>query len=323
MIIKRAYLQEEKDSIRQLLANKGLQFDDDIDASFYAEILGKTAATLSVAGNVIKAVAVDDDFAGQNLIASLVSYVLEYLHGRGIWNLLVFTKPQNTGVFQSLSFSLIAKTTHAAMMESSVCGISETLSLLAAQLPPCKNRSCIVANLNPITLGHKYLIEEAAKEAEQLVVFLVEENKSFFDFPTRMKLAKQELKNLKNVFVLPSTQYQISSATFPTYFLKKDSDVTSIYAEIDATIFCNYFVPIFKIDRRYVGTEPNCLVTAKYNAALQKEMGSMLQIIKRKKFGDKEISASIVRQLLKEKKWEELKHLVGEVTFGFLRINYE
>ena len=32
-------------------------------------------------------------------------------------------------------------------------------------------------NCNPFTLGHLYLIEEAAKVSEEVLVFIVEENK--------------------------------------------------------------------------------------------------------------------------------------------------
>ena len=40
-------------------------------------------------------------------------------------------------------------------------------------------------NCNPLTNGHRYLIEEASKGADLLIIFVVEENQSIFSFSER------------------------------------------------------------------------------------------------------------------------------------------
>ena len=35
-------------------------------------------------------------------------------------------------------------------------------------------------NCNPFTLGHKYIVEKAARENDNVIIFVVEEDKSSF-----------------------------------------------------------------------------------------------------------------------------------------------
>ena len=58
-------------------------------------------------------------------------------------------------------------------------------------------------------------LAELAKENENVIIFVVEEDKSVFPFKTRYKLIKEGTKDLKNVTVIPAGEYVISSATFP------------------------------------------------------------------------------------------------------------
>ena len=81
---------------------------------------------------------------------------------------------------------------------------------------------CIVMNCNPFTLGHRYLIEKAAKEVKWLYVFVVEEDRSFFGFQDRYDLVKHGVRDIKNVVVLPSGKLMISSLTFVDYFNKTE-----------------------------------------------------------------------------------------------------
>lgn len=74
---------------------------------------------------------------------------------------------------------------------------SDTSSLSTFFLPQpkkyvlerCANRKLliygtgtVVDNCNPFTLGHRYLISQAASQVKHLFVFVVEEDKSFFPF---------------------------------------------------------------------------------------------------------------------------------------------
>jgi [citrate (pro-3S)-lyase] ligase len=162
------------------------------------------------------------------------------------------------------------------------------------------------------------LIEKASKENDDVILFLVEENKSVFSFEDRFDIVKKTTANFNNVTLIPSGPYIISSATFPTYFLKSLSHASKIYMELDATIFNQYFIPILDIDMRYVGSEPKDPMTESYNETMKMILGDKLLIVNRIQFEHQVISASYVRLLAKEKRFEEIKKIVPSSTYEFL-----
>ena len=181
-------------------------------------------------------------------------------------------------------------------------------------------------NCNPFTLGHYYLLEEASKNHQEVLVFIVEEDQSLFPFETRYELVRKGVAHLENVKVLPSGEYIISSVTFPSYFIKEEGKRLRAYTELDASIFGKYFCKPLNIKQRYVGDEPYCKVTAAYNEALKKVLptyGTEVTQLPRKSYGELAISASRVRNLLKARELhsQELNHLLPEVTLDFLKTN--
>jgi [citrate (pro-3S)-lyase] ligase len=181
-------------------------------------------------------------------------------------------------------------------------------------------------NCNPFTLGHQFLIETAASQVEYLYVFVVEEDKSFFRFQDRFRLVTEGTKHIKNVKVLPSGEYMISLSTFPGYFNKDNIDCTTVDATQDLEIFCRYIAPCLNIRCRFVGSEPVDMVTNGYNLQMKKILKKYdLECIEIERIqeSDKVISASTVRNLLKEKNWKEIEKIVPKSTLLFLRENYD
>ena len=139
--------------------------------------------------------------------------------------------------------------------------------------------------------------------------------------PHRLELVKQGTADLANVTVLPSGPYLISSATFPTYFLKDKSRLEDVQCRLDAAVFTRHFAPHFSITRRFVGTEPLCAVTSRYNETLAEclpPLGVDVIQIPRLEESGAPISASRVRALLGQNRPEELRALVPETTFRYL-----
>ncbi|MDP4127875.1 MAG: [citrate (pro-3S)-lyase] ligase, partial [Bacillota bacterium] len=124
-------------------------------------------------------------------------------------------------------------------------------------------------------------------------------------------------------------EYIISSATFPSYFLREEGERLRAYADIDASIFGKYFCKHLNITSRYVGEEPFCKVTKVYNEALKNVLpgyGVEVHEVPRKVFENIAISASRVRVLLKEgdaqSQLHQLDGLLPQVTLEFLATNY-
>lgn len=179
----------------------------------------------------------------------------------------------------------------------------------------------IVMNCNPFTLGHRYLIEQASNKVDKLYIFVVEEDKSIFPFKDRFDLVKKGTDDLKNVTVLPSGKYMISMLTLPGYFTKDSKTFGTLDASKDLNLFAQYIAPTLGITVRFAGTEPIDKFTCAYNESMKKELpkfGIEFCEIERKTIDNNFISASKVRQLLKEQKFDELKKYVPGITYDYL-----
>jgi len=179
----------------------------------------------------------------------------------------------------------------------------------------------IVMNCNPFTQGHRYLIETAAKQADCLYIFVVEEDKSFFPFKDRFELVKQGTADMGNVVVLPSGKFIISTLTFGAYFEKNDSFTKVIDSSLDITVFAEKIAPVLNITKRFLGEEPLCNVTRQYNAQMQSLLpsyGIEVIVVGRKESDGVPISASYVRDLLYEKNFEKIAEIVPKTTLDYL-----
>lgn len=183
----------------------------------------------------------------------------------------------------------------------------------------------IVMNCNPFTLGHYHLINIASQIVDFLYVFIVEEDKSEFHFTERIELVRKGISNLKNVKVLSSGEFIISSITFPEYFDKDEKQSLKLDLSKDVNIFGKYIVPAFNIDIRFVGEERTDAVTRQYNETMKKLLptyGVKLMEIPRIKYNGKYISASIVRHLYHQERFDELRMYVPDVTYEFLKEDF-
>lgn len=181
----------------------------------------------------------------------------------------------------------------------------------------------IVMNCNPFTLGHRYLIEYAASQVENLYIFVVEENRSYFTFEDRLNLVRKGTADLQNVTVLPSGNFIISAATFPGYFYKDNLKEAKIDCSNDLTVFAQYIAPALNIKIRFAGEEPLDPVTNQYNDGMREilpQYGMEFRAIPRKKDdeGVGVISASRVRKYYETDRLDEIKKIVPETTFEYL-----
>ncbi|MFH0766955.1 MAG: adenylyltransferase/cytidyltransferase family protein [Bacillota bacterium] len=311
---------KELEDVKQLLEKQGLRFEDKVTLSigFYDE--NQLIATGSLYENVIKMIAIDSFYQGENLTALVLTTLIQRLNAKGIEKYFLFTTQESKHYFVDFAFSLIYENQKIVMFENNINTIEEKLTKLKNDLALSHGtKAAIVMNCNPVTLGHLYLIETCAKSNDHVIIFLVEENKSVFSFETRMMLLKKATKHMTNVHILPSTEYIISSATFPTYFLKELNEVSLLFMELDISIFLHFFMRIFEIDYRYVGDEPLDPTTNAYNETMKQILKDQLIVINRLEKNSVTVSASFVRKLAKDHQYEVLKSYVPNVTYRYLK----
>jgi len=311
--------EKEREDARILLQNNGLSFEEKVDRTIGIYDNEALIATGSIYENVIKMIAVDAAHKGKNLTGVLLSHLIALLGEKRISKYFLFTTPENKSVFLGFSFSIVVETDQVVMMENNVFTIEERLNTIKSDLNLSSGRkAAIVMNCNPVTNGHMYLIEKCASENDHVIIFLVEEDKSFFPFSIRHALLKKATEKIKNVHIVPSTQYIISAATFPTYFMKEMSQTSLEHMKVDIAIFKRYFMDVFNIDKRYVGDEPLDYVTNEYNKTMKTMLGDRLVIVDRLTQNEDVVSASLVRKLAKNGQFDKIKAMVPPATYRFL-----
>lgn len=337
----------QRQRIEAFLKRNGLRFDD---MHYYAAVTdddGEMIAGGGLKGNVIKCVAVDDAHKGEAIANTLISHLIAHANEEGHSNVMLFTKPKNRQLFESLSFRLLAEAPEAVLMETGIGGIYNTVEALKKikeEGEVCKenNQECkkeektnlnittpqplttttplrgvVVMNCNPFTLGHRYLIEQAAKQVERLFVMVVREDCSLFAYAERKAMVEQGVAHLENVTVIDGSEYAISQATFPTYFLKRLDDAADTQMLLDLDLFRRHIAPALGATVRFVGTEPTDRLTRRYNELMHEVLTDVREISRLEKDGNA-VSASRVRKAMEQGDMSTIRQLVPPTTLPYI-----
>lgn len=309
--------------VDELLAAEGIRRDANLDytCGMYDDEMN-LIATGSCFGNTLRCMAVSHTHQGEGLMNSIVSHLIEVQFSRGNTHLFLYTKCDSARFFGDLGFYEIARINgQIVFMENKRTGFSSYLNSLEKQKESAPRIAALMMNANPFTLGHQYLVEKAASENDILHLFIVSEDASLVPFSVRKKLVMEGTAHLKNIRYHDSGPYIISNATFPSYFQKDEQAVIESHAMLDLTVFTK-IASALGINRRYVGEEPTSLVTGIYNQIMSEKLpenGIECVIVPRKENKGAVISASTVRQALKEENWPLLEELVPETTLNYFK----
>ena len=343
----------QRQRIEAFLKRNALRIDD---MNYYAAMLdddGEMIAGGGLKDDVIKCVAVDDAHKGEAIANTLVSHLISHANQEGYGCIKLFTKPKNRQLFESLSFRLLAEAPEAILMETGIGGISNTVEALKKikeesekykeYNKECKEDSkecrentsylttspphhltttmqptgCIVMNCNPFTLGHRYLIEQAAKQVERLYVMVVREDCSLFAYTERKAMVEQGVADIENVSIIDGSDYAISRATFPTYFLKRLDDAADTQMLLDLDLFRRHIAPALGATVRFVGTEPTDQLTRRYNQLMHEALKDVREINRLEKDGNA-VSASRVRKAMEEGDMNTIRQLVPPTTLPYI-----
>ncbi len=319
--------------VKNFLAQQGLDYDPtDVDRTMVLFNMNKQViGTGSYKCRTLKYVAVAKQFRETTAFADIVSFITNELF-RTHKHTFVFTKPETAKLFEGLGYTEIARAEPLfAVLEFGYQSIKDYQNYLKQMKrnTQTQNIAAIVVNCNPFTNGHKYLIETAANENEIVYLFVVEEDLSVFPFDIRWELIRKGTEHIKNLVMLKAGHYIVSGGIFPNYFLKKESTdlISEKQAELDITIFAKYMVPVLNITKRYIGTENYCQTTLAYNKAMHKILPlHNVEVIEKTRIAVDQIetdnpnyiSASKVRQAIREDRLLEIKDFIPATTAEFL-----
>ena len=307
--------------VESLLLAEGIRRDRNLDytCGVYDEDYN-IIATGSCFGNTLRCMAVSHEHQGEGLMNEVVTHLVQYEYERGVNHLFLYTKCSSAKFFGDLGFYEIVRVNdQVVFMENRRTGFSDYLADLAKTRRDCGSAAALVLNANPFTLGHQYLVERAAGENDVLHVFIVSEDASLVPFTVRKRLVIEGTAHLQNLVYHDTGPYIISSATFPSYFQKDDEAVIESHANLDIGVFVR-IAEALGITARYVGEEPKSLVTGIYNRIMSEKLpehGIRCVVVPRKTEGGEVISASNVRQAIKDGRLEEVRELVPESTYRY------
>lgn len=321
----------QRRQIEMFLQTNGLRYDD---VDYYAAIVDESSDEMiaggGLKGSVIKCVAVADGHKGEAVANVIVSHLIAKANAEGCQCVKLYTKPDNRQLFESLSFRLIAESPNAILMETGVGGIekySEELRVKSEELKydesvvsnARKPIGVIVMNANPFTLGHRFLVEQSSELVERLYVVVVREDCSMFSYNERKAMVSQGVRDIGNVVVVDGSDYAVSAATFPTYFLKQLSDATDTQIILDLDLYRRRIAPALGATIRFFGSEPTDPLTRRYNELMHQQLGEEhVHEIQRKQQEGSAISASRVRKAMMEGCLWDAIQLVPPTTIPYI-----
>ena len=330
----------QRRQIETFLQANGLRYDD---VDYYAALVDESSDEMIAGGGlkgcVIKCVAVADGHKGEAVANVIVSHLLAKANEDGYQCVKLYTKPHNRQLFESLSFRLIAEAPNAILMETGVGGIEKwsyelgvtndelriTNDELGVKNDELRIKSvrkpigAIVMNANPFTLGHRFLVEQSSELVERLYVVVVREDCSMFSYSERKAMVIQGVRDIGNVVVVDGSDYAVSAATFPTYFLKQISDATDTQITLDLDIYRRRIAPALGATVRFFGSEPTDPLTRRYNELMHQQLGEdHVHEIQRKQQDGSPISASRVRKAMLEGRLWDAIQMVPPTTIPYI-----
>ena len=337
----------QRRQIETFLQANGLRYDD---VDYYAALVDESSDEMIAGGGlkgcVIKCVAVADGHKGEAVANVIVSHLIAKANADGCQCVKLYTKPHNRQLFESLSFRLIAEAPNAILMETGVGGIerwSDELRITNDELGVKNDElgvtndelgvrndelriksvrkpiGAIVMNANPFTLGHRFLVEQSSELVERLYVVVVREDCSMFSYSERKAMVIQGVRDIGNVVVVDGSDYAVSAATFPTYFLKQISDATDTQITLDLDIYRRRIAPALGATVRFFGSEPTDPLTRRYNELMHQQLGEdHVHEIQRKQQDGNPISASRVRKAMLEGRLWDAIQMVPPTTIPYI-----
>lgn len=316
--------------VSKLLDQVDLDYDTQIQTLLVGWYNDQLIACVGLDHNVIKCVAMLPTYQGCQLSLKLCEHIQKFAANQGYNKLFLYTKPHNEVLFRQCGFyPLVTVPNTLVFMENTPVGIKRYCQQLSA-LKQETEAGAIVMNANPFTRGHLYLVEQALKQVPWLYIFVVSEDASLFATKVRYNLVCQGVQHLSRVSVILGSEYLISRATFPTYFLKSAQQIEQAYLAVDLLMFRNYIAPTLNITQRFVGTEPYSMITSAYNQAMQQWLVSptasnapsiAMHELERLVIDGDAVSASRVRNLLSTKNYAAIENLVPPTTWSYLKDN--
>lgn len=215
---------------------------------------------------------------------------------------------------------------HYDVTNPDLCSFYIRYSPLKEKLKKYKKIGGILAHAAPFTNGHKYLVETALKEMEAVVFFVMGDYLHSLSVMDRVEMAKINLMEYANVYVVPIESFAISATYFPAYASRNNE----LYSENNLLMYTGemvdkYVFGYFGIKHRFLGEEEPGSFTDRYNSLVKKAaalQGIKVYVIPRSLDAKgKVISATSFRNVSEFDNYNDVKDILSYETFSYIKDN--
>lgn len=242
--------ERQVDRVKDFLDRNELVLSDDVELFVTASDDGEIVACGGISGKILKCVAVTPRLRGKRFVLKVIDELLEVAKRRGQEELFLFSTPKNQEYFEAKGFSLIEKSKdEAILMENSNNLQKYKESLMRYKKPGDNIGSIVYCDLN-IEKFDKNWVYKAKERCDFLHIFLVNSNDK--NNQEKCQYIRDVLKSYDEIKIHGNSEYLISKATFPTYFIKDKEHIQALHAELDLKIFKTHIAPALNITHRFI-----------------------------------------------------------------------
>lgn len=173
---------------------------------------------------------------------------------------------------------------------------------------------------NPFTLGHRYLIETASKQVDQLFCLLIEDELGIFSYAERFAMAVEGTRDLPNVKIVAGGPFQATRNVFQEYFVKVEPTDMRESATADTLIYAEIIAKRLGITYRFLGDEKHNPKMQFFNELMKNLLpayGIHVVELPRAQAGGRSISASLARKAASVGDRKTLLQNIPETTLPF------
>lgn len=310
----------DRQAAQQLIENSELRFESDFDDLVGIFRDGRLAACGARRGRVLKMLVVAAEFRGEGLIGDIITELMRLGREAGEDGFFIFSRPCAVDSFARLGFKTLAEHGKVTLLEHG----HQLHRYLAERAPLMRsgNNAAVLVNANPFTFGHAHLVEQAARIADTVYVFVHRDGPYLFPPAVRLELARRGVAHIANAVVTDTGPYRLRADAFPGYFLRPDDDADRIRVNLEGRLFGRHIAPPFHIRTRVVGSEPLDPAGRGYNQMIRPRLAEWdirLVEIDRTQRSGLWISTRRARKALLEGDGASLAAMVPEAVLAYLR----
>ncbi len=179
----------------------------------------------------------------------------------------------------------------------------------------------IIMSGNPFHKGHRYLIEQAKKYVELIIIFVIDDDSFMFSFEERYKMVVEGTKEINNILVVPNGDFIFSRNNIQEYYLQHYWITTALNAEYDLNVFADYIAEPLHITHRFVGADPQGRIKRTYYETMRRilpQKGISLVEIPRMMIEGEIVNSTQVHKYLANREYDKVFSLVPESTKCYL-----